>query len=166
MANWGYVAIDKTGKEIKGSRDADTQEALTRDLKQQGLIVLEVKQQNTLTRDINISFDKKPAARDLAVFCRQFASIVRAGVSIIEALNMLAEQTENKLLQKSWQSVPMWKRGRASQIPWQSIPGHFRSFWSRWREQVRHPAVWKFPWSVWRSSLKSPRRHRPWLRKP
>lgn len=101
MANWGYVAIDKTGKEIKGSRDADTQEALTRDLKQQGLIVLEVKQQNTLTRDINISFDKKPAARDLAVFCRQFASIVRAGVSIIEALNMLAEQTENKLLQKS-----------------------------------------------------------------
>ena len=94
MANWGYVAIDKTGKEIKGSRDADTQEALTRDLKQQGLIVLEVKQQNTLTRDINISFDKKPAARDLAVFCRQFASIVRAGVSIIEALNMLAEQTE------------------------------------------------------------------------
>ena len=58
MANWGYVAIDKTGKEIKGSRDADTQEALTRDLKQQGLIVLEVKQQNTLTRDINISFDK------------------------------------------------------------------------------------------------------------
>ena len=49
MANWGYVAIDKTGKEIKGNRDADTQEALTRDLKQQGLIVLEVKQQNTLT---------------------------------------------------------------------------------------------------------------------
>ena len=91
MANWGYVAIDKTGKEIKGSRDADAQETLTRDLKQQGLIVLEVKQQNTLTRDINISFDKKPAARDLAVFCRQFASIVRAGVSIIEALNMLAE---------------------------------------------------------------------------
>ena len=35
MANWGYVAIDKAGKEIKGSRDADTQEALTRDLKQQ-----------------------------------------------------------------------------------------------------------------------------------
>ena len=105
MANWGYVAIDKTGKEIKGSRDADTQEALTRDLKQQGLIVLEVKQQNTLTRDINISFDKKPAARDLAVFCRQFASIVRAGVSIIEALNMLAEQTENKLLQKSLMAV-------------------------------------------------------------
>ena len=47
MANWGYAAIDKTGKEIKVSRDADTQEALTRDRKQQGLIVLEVKQQNT-----------------------------------------------------------------------------------------------------------------------
>lgn len=101
MANWGYVAIDKSGKEIKGSKDADSQEALMRELKNQGLIVLEIKEQNALTKDINISFDSKPSPRDLAVFCRQFSSILRAGVSIIEVLNMLAEQTENKLLQKA-----------------------------------------------------------------
>ena len=105
MANWGYVAIDKNGKEIKGSKEADSREAVTRELKNQGLIVLEVKEQNALTKDINISFDKKPQPRDLAVFCRQFSSILRAGVSIIEVLNMLAEQTENKMLQKALMEV-------------------------------------------------------------
>lgn len=105
MASWGYVAIDKNGKEIKGSRDADSQEALMRELKNQGLIVLEMTEQNALTKDINISFDSRPKPRDLAVFCRQFASILRAGVSIIEVLNMLAEQTENKMLQKALMAV-------------------------------------------------------------
>lgn len=105
MATWGYVAIDKSGKEIKGSTDAENKEVVTRDLKNQGLIVLEVTEQNALTRDINFDFGGKPTARDLAVFCRQFASITRAGVTIIETLNMLAEQTENQKLQKAVQEV-------------------------------------------------------------
>lgn len=105
MATWGYVAIDKSGKEIKGSTDAENKEVVTRDLKNQGLIVLEVTEQNALTRDINLDFGGKPTARDLAVFCRQFASITRAGVTIIETLNMLAEQTENQKLQKAVQEV-------------------------------------------------------------
>lgn len=105
MATWGYVAIDKSGKEIKGSTDAENKEVVTRDLKSQGLIVLEVTEQNALTRDINLDFGGKPTARDLAVFCRQFASITRAGVTIIETLNMLAEQTENQKLQKAVQAV-------------------------------------------------------------
>lgn len=105
MATWGYVAIDKSGKEIKGSTDAENKEVVTRDLKNQGLIVLEVTERNALTRDINLDFGGKPTARDLAVFCRQFASITRAGVTIIETLNMLAEQTENQKLQKAVQEV-------------------------------------------------------------
>ena len=97
MAAWGYVAIDKGGKEIKGSKDADNKELVLRDLKNQGLIVLELTEQNMLTKDINIDFGGKPTARDMAVFCRQFASITRAGVTIIETLNMLADSTENKM---------------------------------------------------------------------
>lgn len=105
MATWGYVAIDKSGKETKGSRDADNKEQVTRELKNQGLIVLDITEQNALTRDISFDFGKKPTARDLAVFCRQFASITRAGVTIIQTLNMLAEQTENVKMQKALQAV-------------------------------------------------------------
>lgn len=105
MATWGYVAIDKSGKEIKGSKDADNKEVIIRDLKNQGLIVLEVTEQNVLTRDLNIDLGGKPTIRDMAVFCRQFSSITRAGVTIIETLNMLAEQTENAKLQKALLAV-------------------------------------------------------------
>lgn len=101
MATWGYVAIDKTGKEVKGSREAEIEEQVRRELKSQGLIVLEVMQQNALTKDISLDFSKGPTARDLAVFCRQFSSITRAGVTIIETLNMLADQTENVKMQKA-----------------------------------------------------------------
>lgn len=105
MATWGYVAIDKSGKETKGSRDADNKEQITRELKNQGLIVLDITEQNALTKDISIDFGGKPTPRDLAVFCRQFASITRAGVTIIQTLNMLAEQTENVKMQKALQAV-------------------------------------------------------------
>ena len=101
MATWGYVAIDKTGKEIKGSKEAKSPELLAKELKTQGLIVLDVKEQSALTKDIEIDFSKGPTARDLAVFCRQFASITRAGVSIVDTMNMLADQTENSKLQKA-----------------------------------------------------------------
>lgn len=105
MAAWGYVAIDKGGKEIKGSKDADNKELVLRDLKNQGLIVLEITEQNMLTKDISFDFGAKPTPRDMAVFCRQFASITRAGVTIIETLNMLADSTENKKMQKAIYAV-------------------------------------------------------------
>ena len=70
-------------------------------LKAEGKIPIEVKEQNFLTRDININITNPIKSRDLAIFCRQFHSIIAAGVTIIEALNMLSEQTENKVLQKA-----------------------------------------------------------------
>ncbi|MDD6810958.1 MAG: type II secretion system F family protein [Lachnospiraceae bacterium] len=101
MAAWGFVAIDKSGKEIKGSKEADNEEQVKRELKAQGLIVLEVTEQNALTKDISLDFGGNPTPRDMAVFCRQFSSITRAGVTIIQTMSMLAEQTENKKMQKA-----------------------------------------------------------------
>lgn len=105
MATWGYVAVDKSGKELKGSKDADSKEQALRELKNQGMIILEMTEQNALTKDISLDFGGKPTPRDLSVFCRQFASIARAGVTIIQTLNMLAEQTENVKMQKALYAV-------------------------------------------------------------
>lgn len=105
MAAWSYVAIDLSGKEVKGSREAGSKEQAIKELKSQGLFVLEVTQQNVLTKDIDLDFGGKPTSRDLAVFCRQFASITRAGVTMIETLNMLSEQTENARMRRALQTV-------------------------------------------------------------
>ncbi len=55
-----------------------------------------------MDKDLNFSFGgKKATSRDLSIFCRQFVSISKAGVSIVDALEMLADQTENKELKKA-----------------------------------------------------------------
>ena len=105
MAVYGYEVIDKVGKISKGSIDADSAGAARAELKRQNLTVVNIAEQNALTRDINIDIGGKPTARDLSVFCRQFVSMTKAGVSILEAMKMLCEQTENKRLKKALETV-------------------------------------------------------------
>lgn len=105
MASYGYEAIDANGKTVKGSIEADNIDKVRSDLKGQGLTVMDVKEQSLLTKDINIDIGGKPKARDLSVFCRQFVSMIRAGVTILDALRMLTEATENKKLQKAINEV-------------------------------------------------------------
>ena len=101
MASYGYEAINKEGKVVKGSIEAETPDRVRIELKQQGLTLVEIKEQSLFTKDLNIEIGGYPKPRDLSVFCRQFVSMTKAGVSILEALKMLSEQTENKQLQKA-----------------------------------------------------------------
>lgn len=100
MPSFKYTAYSKDGKEIKGTIEADDKQAATQQLKNEGNIPINVTEEGVFDKDINISFGgKKATARDLSIFCRQFVSISRAGVTIVDALEMLADQTENKTLQ-------------------------------------------------------------------
>ncbi len=105
MASYGYEAVDKAGKIVKGSVEADNEEKAKAEVKQQGLTLLEIKAQSALTKDINIQIGGKPKPRDLSVFCRQFVAMTKAGVSILEALHMLSEQTENQKLREATDGV-------------------------------------------------------------
>ena len=105
MADFSYEAITKEGRALKGTVEADNAEAAKAQLKAKGYIVTDIEEQSLLQKDINISFDKKPSPRDLAVFCRQFVSMSKAGVSILECLTLLREQTENKVLAKAVREV-------------------------------------------------------------
>ncbi len=98
MAIFGYVAVDTTGNQVKGSMDGEDELTVAAELKNKGLMPMKIIAQNTMTRDINFNFSGHVKTRDLAVFCRQFVSIDKAGVPIIEAMRLLSEQTENKIL--------------------------------------------------------------------
>ena len=105
MASYGYEAVDAAGKTIKGSCDAETVSEVKELLKSQGLILVSTKEQGLLTRDINLEIGGYPKPRDLSVFCRQFVSMTKAGVTILDALKMLTDQTENKQLKKAVEGV-------------------------------------------------------------
>lgn len=103
MAVFTYVAIDGKGKQVKGSLDADNQMKASDQLKKDGLTIIELKEGSALNKEVSLgSFGKKKVKiRDLSLLCRQFVSLNRAGVTIIETLKMLAEQTENPTLQEA-----------------------------------------------------------------
>ena len=84
MPGFTYVAVDKRGKEKRGSIEADNKEKVIDILKNDGLIPVSVKEQGALNKEIDFSIGKKVKPRDLSVFCRQFVSITQAGVPMKE----------------------------------------------------------------------------------
>ena len=105
MPGFSYVAVDKRGKEKRGSLEAETRERALEQLKAEELIPVSVREQGALNKEIDFSIGKKVKPRDLSVFCRQFVSITQAGVPMKEALQMLSEQTENKWLKRAISEV-------------------------------------------------------------
>ena len=103
METFSYKAVDASGKDVKGAVEAESRDEAARKIKEQGFTPVSIGKQGALDKDVNVSFlgKKKIPARDMSVFCRQFASILKAGVSVINALEMLSEQTENKKLQEA-----------------------------------------------------------------
>lgn len=106
MTTYDYVVVDKSGKQKKGSMEAGDPEKVKEVLKAEGLIPISVKEQSLLSKDISFG-KKKVKPRDLAVFCRQFGSILTAGVPVIAALQMLVDQTENKNLKEAIKTVQL-----------------------------------------------------------
>lgn len=98
MPGFNYTAINRNGKRVRSSLDASSIETAKSSLRGAGYTILDIKEQTTLNRDIEIPFLGNPKAKDMAVFCRQFVSILRAGVSVASVLAMLGQQTSNKKL--------------------------------------------------------------------
>ena len=96
-----YAVRNRAGKLIKGRIEANNQAAVAGRLKTMGLAPVSIAEvQNTgLKRDISIpGFGNKIGLKDLAVLARQLATMINAGLSLIRALGILAEQTESKPL--------------------------------------------------------------------
>lgn len=95
MAQYNYKAMDKNGKMKKGVVEANNEDKAKERLKSEGYIVQEIKEQGAARK----GGGKRVKDKDLAVFCKQFVSVLNAGVTVITALEMMGEQLENKTLQ-------------------------------------------------------------------
>ena len=106
MASFAYEAINKKGATVKGTIEADNIDKAQAMVKAQELIPVSVKEQDALTKDISLDFfSKGPDPRAFSIFCRQFVSMAQAGVSLIDSLNMLSDQTENKKLRDAIREI-------------------------------------------------------------
>src|SRR5204863_1916145 len=100
MSTYVFKAMDLAGVKARGELEGDSKQAVSDQLKQRGLIVLDIADKHG-SREIELSFLKRVKAGDLAVFSRQLATMITSGMSILRSLYVLEEQTENKFLRET-----------------------------------------------------------------
>jgi type IV pilus assembly protein PilC len=96
-----YKVRDTQGRLLQGSLDGDSQTLVAEKLRNMGYVPIAINQEKSasLSKDLSIpGLSDRVSIKDVAVFSRQFATMINSGLSLIRALTILAEQTENKKL--------------------------------------------------------------------
>jgi type IV pilus assembly protein PilC len=100
MSTYVFKAIDGTGGKARGEVEADSKQAVADQLKQRGLIVLDISDKHSAA-NMEIRLFKRVKPNDLAIFSRQLATMISSGMSILRAMYVLEEQTEDKFLKET-----------------------------------------------------------------
>jgi type IV pilus assembly protein PilC len=96
-----YKVRDRAGKVVEGELDAENAQLVVSKLRSMGYVPIEIQQTSgkSLSKEIKIpGFSDRVKLKEVAVFSRQFATMINAGLSLLRALYILADQTENKAL--------------------------------------------------------------------
>ncbi|MGZ4560992.1 MAG: type II secretion system F family protein [Mycobacteriaceae bacterium] len=94
-----YSVRDRAGKLVTGKLEADSAALVATKLKAMGYAPLQISETNTgMQKEIKLPFGHKVKLKDLAIFSRQFATMIDSGLPLLRALNILVEQTESKEL--------------------------------------------------------------------
>jgi len=98
MPKFQYKAINMSGHMMEGVYEAPNQQSVIEMIRQKSFYHLEVKE-ITERKDVKeIELFSKIKVKDISIYCRQFSSILKAGVPLIKCLDMLGNQTDNKPL--------------------------------------------------------------------
>jgi type IV pilus assembly protein PilC len=97
VATYTYKVRNRQGEIFQDQMEGPDTMAIVAELRQQGLLVIDVKEQGVAQRDLLAPF-KKVRLGDLVVFNRQFSTLTRAGLPIVRGLHVLSEQAENQML--------------------------------------------------------------------
>ena len=103
MAMFEYTAKNATsGQILKGQLDVPSKDEVINYLRKNRMILVSVRE---APKSFNISFGGGIKTRDVVIFTRQFSTMINAGLPLVQSLNILAQQTENKALQTVTKAV-------------------------------------------------------------
>jgi type IV pilus assembly protein PilC len=108
VTTFTYKARDRDGRLLTGSLDGDSTVLVVDKLRQMGYVPVsvEAKKDQALKKEIKIpGLSDRVKLKDIAIFCRQFAVMIDSGLTLIRALHILGQQTENPELAKVLEAV-------------------------------------------------------------
>ncbi|MBH0164029.1 type II secretion system F family protein [Fictibacillus sp. 7GRE50] len=100
MAQFSYVGRDRSGKRRTGQVLGLSKREAVLKLKEKGIAVTDVQEMKQTFLNKEISIGKQVKSQQFVIFLRQFATLLRAGVTVVDATSILSAQTESKALQK------------------------------------------------------------------
>lgn len=104
MAVYKYVGRTSKGKMKKGTVEAESKQQAITKLREQGISPREINEaKGLLYKEVTIGSPVK--TQDFVIYCRQFATLIRAGVSIVQSTQILAMQSESKALKRILSSI-------------------------------------------------------------
>ncbi|HYF79130.1 MAG TPA: type II secretion system F family protein [Symbiobacteriaceae bacterium] len=101
MSAFVYRVRDPAGQMVRGRAEADTEHDLIQRLRNQGFLVLDIQKDRDLGTMVQSPvglFTPRVSGKDLAVFSRQFATMINAGLPVLTALKVLSRQSGSKRL--------------------------------------------------------------------
>lgn len=104
MPLFDYRGRDRTGKLVTGSAEAENPTVLLERLRIQGYFIFEVKKKRERKRVFSFRIfpgKRRVGSGELVIFCRKFATMISAGLPILNSLNFLIEQAENGALKET-----------------------------------------------------------------
>ena len=142
MPAFEYIVKDKSGKDQSGVQESADVSALISTLRSQGFMIIKVSE---LKKSKALSVTKGPARKpgkgggvnidDLVVFSRQMATLVGAGIPLIQALDILADQVEREKFKHILRDMHQQVQGGKSFSD--SMEKHFKVFSSLFINMVR-----------------------------
>ena len=108
--SFAYKGRDSAGKIVKGKVDAVSETAVASRLRTMGIAPTSIAAAGSgtgLNKEISLGglFEKRVGLKDLAVMSRQMATMISAGLSLLRALTILTDQSENPTLKKTLDRV-------------------------------------------------------------
>jgi type IV pilus assembly protein PilC len=102
MALYEYTARSSTGQIQKGQLEAQSTEEVSAHVRKNRMILVSVRQ---APKAIKLGMGPRIKTRDIVIFTRQFATMINAGLPLVQSLNILAQQTENQALRDVTRAV-------------------------------------------------------------
>lgn len=100
MGHFRYVAKDAAGKSIKGKVEAPDERSLVNLLRSKNLLIISVSEFKPSESKIPFFGKRRPPLSELVMFSRQLATMIDAGIPVVQSMEILTEQTENVSFKK------------------------------------------------------------------
>lgn len=104
---FAYKARNLSGKLLTGKIEAESRDAAIAQLRNRNYYVVQINPAVDFKLDLDKLLNLKIKVKDLAVFCRQAATMIEAGIPLLQCLNILTQQTESKKLREILKAVVM-----------------------------------------------------------